>query len=554
MRYQQRIAQAVEVANRAYRGLITHPKVVAIAILAGLTWGGGSLLLTLKISHTLEVWLAYQNAQYHRTPWAPSPQTSPAGPSPRRRLDSQPNLEPENSPFSPLLPTADSQSSEALFPWWRSPLNLDNITDQGVWQGDSENSSVSQTFVPPPPAKSLGDLSSTFASSLSEDSAKSSHAESNIDHNLNSVRPEWLFPELFRVEFPSLGSPRLNTQIRLYTAYLAAFGPPDVLIVGSSRSLQGIDPATLQAELAQQGYPNVRVYNFSVNGATAQVVDVMVRQVLRPDQLPDLIIWGDGSRAFNSGRTDATYSQIIASEGYQRLQQGDRPIPYKAFASQSALLCRNLDDGSIHPSHTGISCDRLISEPSRLRRWERDRLVLQRRWVEQYGDGLNRLGFHVVTDVFNPSRYYQHYPRVPGAYDSNYVPFQLEGVQTTATIRLSQYLQRQNIPLVVVNLPLADEYLDAYRQQRELQFRRHMIQLAQQQGFVFRDLSQAGLSRNSNFADPSHLNINGARAVATYLAQDAALPWHTLSLALEPDGPYSRAPERESPLRQLPSS
>ncbi len=359
-----------------------------------------------------------------------------------------------------------------------------------------------------------------------------------------SVRPEWIFPELFRVDFPSLGSPRLNIQVRLYAAYLALFGPPDILIVGSSRSLQGIDPATLQAELSQQGYDDVRVYNFSVNGATAQVVDVMVRQVLHPDQLPDLVIWGDGSRAFNSGRNDSTYEQIIASPGYQQILTGDRPISYKTFDADLFSDCSapdptldrpsssSIEEGVAYydfaPNPPGQECDRLIEFSTPLRRWERDRLVLQRRWVDQYGGGLNSLGFQSILDQFEPRLYYQRYSRVPGAYDSSYVPFQLDGEQTSAAVRLAEYLQRQDIPLVAVNLPLSSDYLDYSRQRWEREFREYMTKLAQQHGFAFHDLDQAELRNNSYFADPSHLNATGARVVARILAQDETIPWSTV--------------------------
>ncbi|MEM9806103.1 MAG: hypothetical protein AAF959_12555, partial [Cyanobacteria bacterium P01_D01_bin.56] len=97
--------------------------------------------------------------------------------------------------------------------------------------------------------------------------------------------------------FPSLGSAILDDQLRLYLSYIATLGPPDILIVGSSRALQGLDPRQLQSLLNNQGYP-VRVFNFSVNGATAQVMNFVLQRLLTPDQLPKLIIWGDGSRAF----------------------------------------------------------------------------------------------------------------------------------------------------------------------------------------------------------------------------------------------------------------
>lgn len=124
--------------------------------------------------------------------------------------------------------------------------------------------------------------------------------------------------------FPSLGSTILDEQLRLYLSYLAAFGPPDILIIGSSRALQGLDPQQLQTSLNEQGY-STRVYNFSINGATAQVMNFVLQRLFTPEQLPQLVIWGDGSRAFNSNRIDTTFAQILNSPGYQAILAGERP-------------------------------------------------------------------------------------------------------------------------------------------------------------------------------------------------------------------------------------
>jgi len=55
-----------------------------------------------------------------------------------------------------------------------------------------------------------------------------------------------------------------------------------------------------------------------------------------------------------------------------------------------------------------------------------------------------------------------------------------------------------------------------------------MQQLASQQTFLFHDLSQQWPTQNEYFADPSHLNRQGARAVSAELANSASIPWATL--------------------------
>ncbi|MGK7891680.1 MAG: hypothetical protein AB4042_20310, partial [Leptolyngbyaceae cyanobacterium] len=127
--------------------------------------------------------------------------------------------------------------------------------------------------------------------------------------------------------YPSFNSDQLDYKLALYYQRLLEVGPPDVLILGSSRALRGVDPIKLEQELADLGYPDADVFNFGVNGATAQVVELIVQHILLPEQLPKLIVWADGARAFNSGRDDRTFNGIVASEGYEQLLDGSLELP-----------------------------------------------------------------------------------------------------------------------------------------------------------------------------------------------------------------------------------
>lgn len=53
-------------------------------------------------------------------------------------------------------------------------------------------------------------------------------------------------------QFPSFDSEPLDQQLKLYLSYLSTVGKPDILIVGSSRALQGVDPAQMQQVLAKK--------------------------------------------------------------------------------------------------------------------------------------------------------------------------------------------------------------------------------------------------------------------------------------------------------------
>lgn len=313
------------------------------------------------------------------------------------------------------------------------------------------------------------------------------------------VLPDLLLPPY---DFPSFNSERLDQELRLYLQYLRRHGKPDILIIGSSRSLQGIDPAALEEALATQGRSGLKVYNFGINGATAQVMNLLMQDILTPDQLPRLVIWGDGSRAFNSGRPDRTYDQIVASPGYQRVNQGERPIPSRTTDWEIPTFVtttnKSLAESVAAANETPVASD----------------LTLQ--------------GFQTVTEQYDPRSYYQRYPRVSGRYDNNYYNFSLWGEQTDATISLANFARKQGITLVFVNLPLTRDYLnDSVRRNYEARFQQHMWQLAAREQFMFRDLSQQPeLIKNNYFADPSHINRHGARAVSFHLAADRTIPWH----------------------------
>ncbi|MGC9504095.1 hypothetical protein [Baaleninema sp.] len=285
-----------------------------------------------------------------------------------------------------------------------------------------------------------------------------------------------------RLPYDTFNSPVLDEQFALYRSYVATVGVPDVLVVGSSRALQGLDPKVLQYELSRREASNIKVFNFSVNGATAQVVNALLREfVTRVEKdgtvaLPKVVVWADGSRAFNSGRRDRTFDRLVASPGYQQLQ-----------------------NPQFSPSKGPVSLS--IS-------------------------AIDANGFRVVSDRFDPPVYYQQYPRVSGDYDLDYANFDLGGVQGNALAEAIQFLQSREIPLILVNLPLTRDYLDPTRFQYERIFSQFLQeQVAARSGVWVRDLSQQWIDRTDYFADPSHLNRTGAAAVARQLAGDRNLPW-----------------------------
>ncbi|HEY9673499.1 MAG TPA: hypothetical protein V6D11_18795 [Waterburya sp.] len=358
-----------------------------------------------------------------------------------------------------------------------------------------------------------------------------------------------------QLPFASFGNPIFDEQLLLYLSYIAAVGTPDVLIVGSSRALVGVDPQQLQQALAAQGKGNLKIFNFGVNGATAQLVDFQLRQVLSGEQLPRLILWADGVRAFNSGRPDRTYSTMTASQGYQRLQTGERPklpqnepntvdtcedVPPMSMSQPTSQLAKNFVSSAIAATlggrwqlaQTSVETASWLAPSSHepLIFAQLDGTALPSRITLAKGiTGYSSLaiksnGFLPLENRFDPNIYYQKNPRVSGRYDADYQPFSLTGQQITALNTVKAFANQQQIPLVFVNLPLTQDYLDSVRRLREQQFQQWMQQQAGE-GLIWIDMGRQWPNRNEYFTDPSHLNRYGAAAVASQLASNPQIPW-----------------------------
>ncbi|NEO86797.1 MAG: hypothetical protein F6J87_21445 [Spirulina sp. SIO3F2] len=360
-----------------------------------------------------------------------------------------------------------------------------------------------------------------------------------------------------RTTNPPFNNNLLDEKLALYQEQIQQTGiVPDILIVGSSRAMRGIDPEILQTHLAQQlsGQPQtIQIFNFGVNGATAQVVEFLLRRVLTPEQLPKLVLWADGARAFNSGRLDRTFEAIQDSEGYTQLEAGKFP-PRTGNLTTTAQSQAPLRFGELHQgiqrqyqalnSTTRQSLQSLLfshHDRAHLHDWLRDHLsttALPAMSVELSPDAaalelspqeaITVQGFLPLDRRFDPQTYYLEHSRVSGAHDSDYTSFTLVGKQLRATHRLLDYLAEQSVAVVFVNLPLTTDYLDETRQRHEQVFTEKMAAIAAESELVFRDLGQAWPNDYAAFSDPSHLNRHGAAQVAHTLVRDAQIAWQAV--------------------------
>lgn len=358
--------------------------------------------------------------------------------------------------------------------------------------------------------------------------------------------------------YPTFKSPQLDEQLARYQHYiLTEKQPPDILVIGSSRALRGIDPGVLEQELKSRGYGKLKVYNFGVNGATLQVVDLIIRQILPPEQLPRLIILADGVRALNSGRIDRTYETISTSEGFEKIAQGTFQMQSKV--EDEKQFNWNWQSNSLEDFVAKFRQGELSFEPFQnllnqqvvagSKAYEqRDHLKFMLQSivkgqifqppVESAVDEaepsnpkdiktseFQMNGFLPLSIQFSPEVYYQTHSQVSGYYDGDYQGFDLEGEQTTALKNLIEYVQSKQVDMVFVNMPLTKDYLDPIRTAYEEKFQDLMQSISQETQLIFIDLSREWLQTYHYFSDPSHLNQYGAVAVSEKLVKMNQIPW-----------------------------
>lgn len=335
-------------------------------------------------------------------------------------------------------------------------------------------------------------------------------------------------------DYPSFTSQQLNEKLALYDWYVAEQGVPKVLVFGSSRALRGVDPTALRRALESLGHEDVSIFNFGVNGATAQIADLVVRQLITQHSLPKIIIWADGARAFNSSRVDVTFNAIATSEGYQQLIAGElfpdaQTDGIRSLLNPAQQLSRYYDRTDQQLSETLSNLSAAYGERARLQQVTAANKNQPVGVTPTETDLIDADGFLPLAIQFNPATYYLDHPRVAGAYDGDYKNFQMEGPQAEALDRMLAHTQAEGVTVAFINTPLTDEYLDPARLEVESRFQRYMLQLAAQEpGLLYRDLGQLWPERYDYFSDPSHLNRFGAYQLSSRIAQDPMIPWSKL--------------------------
>ncbi|MEI6064611.1 MAG: hypothetical protein WCQ26_08475, partial [Pseudanabaena sp. ELA748] len=253
--------------------------------------------------------------------------------------------------------------------------------------------------------------------------------------------------------------PALNFNIALFNEKLALLDwqttnkrrSPQILIVGSSRALRGIEPQALEKSLINKGYKDINVFNLGLDGATARVVNIQLTQILPPTQLPRMIIWADGLRAFNSNRSDLTYDEITASNGYKQVQETikNKVANANPITAPNAIASTPITE-SLDFIFTTLT-NRQQIRTALVKKFDRNTQMLSNSealiaaTMPNTVTALDSKGFVAFDVSFDPNTYFQKYPLVPGDYDLDYRNFETTGSQFDAFANVVDFCRRNNI-------------------------------------------------------------------------------------------------------------
>jgi hypothetical protein len=272
----------------------------------------------------------------------------------------------------------------------------------------------------------------------------------------------------------------------LWTSYLARPSAPDVLFVGDSRVRADID-STRIAELMSK--PGDAVAKLGISSGQPAFLGTLVDRVLERPTKPRILVYGLSEFQFNERLTwDATADYWAVSE------------PISAGHVQRALA-RSTDPGRLvrgwaipllandHVLWLGATCW-----------WERRR-------APDACTEPSRFATHVMTGTDETT--------ILAMYRDDLRDYRHSSTQERYLTELINTAKAQGVTVALMIPPVwgIDElYPDLYKE-----YLAHMVTIAQGQDVRLLDLHTAMRNQPTLWADPSHLNVTGARAFAPML-------------------------------------
>lgn len=276
----------------------------------------------------------------------------------------------------------------------------------------------------------------------------------------------------------------------------------DVLFVGSSMMAGGISPVDFTES---SGRPS---YNAAFAGPSIRTLTPWVLDVVEPLLRPQVVVIGLQTRDLNdnSRKNTIMHKGFLRSPGYKQAK---------------GTIATRLEGGLENLSYF-LRYRRALREPSRLFAVDPkgERALAQADLRQVIGASGTRLEEPVT---------YRPAPLLIDKLARNSLAdFSVGGVEYEALLRLERKLEKRDVELMVLNMPVTDDYWDAHEDplaERGV-YGSYLSRFAERHDVTLVD-AEGAFPSSVSFRDPIHLDIDGRAALARALGES----WSRLASA-----------------------
>ena len=266
----------------------------------------------------------------------------------------------------------------------------------------------------------------------------------------------------------------------------------DVVFAGSSMMAGGVDPVEFNEESGLQSY------NAAFAGSTTKTSALWVRDIVEPLMRPEAVVVGVQTRELsdNGSKNNIMNRVFEKSPGYRQSTE--------SVASQV--------EGSLERLSYFLRYRRAFRTPSVLFRAD-GREALENTEVRQeigpWGSRADAPGQYRVSEAFKEN-----------IYEKTFVNLEMGGEEYSSLIDLAEALDQRDVKLVVLNMPVTQDYWDAHEDPEGDREEYHVLldRLVDETGVTVIDAEDA-FSTTEVFRDPVHLDVDGRIAFSAMLAQ-----------------------------------
>ncbi len=284
---------------------------------------------------------------------------------------------------------------------------------------------------------------------------------------------------------------------------LAREGGVDVVFAGNSMVGTGINPAFVDVCRDQAG----PCYNAALSAGVPTVMEPWLQEVVVPKLRPKAVVLALTSLDFNGNG----HQQLSATESYENapmarddvFAKGTRELSRASYLFRYRTVIRQ-------PANVASALERAVQGmPPR-----RDDGLSDNHRIGPSGEGIGRLEdrqrFPIPEQLADEIR------------NELLNDFEVTDDQVRALRRTISFLKRRNIEVILVDLPVTDAFIDLHPNGRRdyERYRTTLRRIADDLDLPLIDGTQ--FEQNELFADPNHMNGQGARRFGDYLSRELA--------------------------------